>query len=648
MRFFIGKRLLVLFFLSFQLLSRSAQAGIFGHSENAKSFLALCKRSPETLRTDDRKIISRLRVLTASSDCEEAWKRLKTMEYLNLSQMDLRDISALEMLKYPKVINLDDNLLNDVRALNKLSSLTEISLKGNCLQSLFSFRAAANLLKINLTGNALTSPALSAENFPSGVNIGLRIIEGTQFPFPNKPSCAPYNTRPALPPSRIPAYLSVAATTALPGVSRNHNSQPLPLVPIAVQRNPPPPPVEPPRPIIISSEATTAKLINQQLATIKEHGIIFKSAIMMEEINTYEALKAAYAELGQTRVNENEYLNSLYQVSSLLEELKSTSKPARAFASLDQWRINDRVFLRKIYLRTFSSRIEELHRQGRFTDEFYLKFYTLIIKDPRLIEQSSFPEGEQANLDRKIDYLILLFAAIKQSDTGSSQQRHLSGGVVSFIPEQYNSSGQRPEWYRELQFKLFKLFQVYPTLTASQQSDLISYFLHGGRHCNDAKWHAINDAFKRFCPYDAEALANDFGGDIAHERPLEALVQKSIAAMKIDKLTAYINDFIDRGDPLSGNRSREYCSVFNATWDRLAPVLGLPRVGSNYHMEMVDAEASFNGFYRQNFTVKLVSKKSTAEILEYLKKSYFGTLMELTSDPDRLVLMVLAYFEFIS
>jgi hypothetical protein len=381
------------------------------------------------------------------------------------------------------------------------------------------------------------------------------------------------------------------------------------------------------------------------LARIKHGGITFTSVISLEEISNEAELKEAFADLGIVNMSDSDYRHYLYQISFLLEELNDTRRlwrPRNHAAHGEGLHLNHVTFRRKVAGCSFSQRISELRNAGKFNDSFYLEFYSRIIADPTMLDQASYPDATKATRAQKIDHLIFILAGIKQDNTGSSTRRVLDAklGISASQREFYSSNGQSGEWYQELRFKLFALYQRYPLLSKEQQRELIGYLLHGGAHCNDAKWQAITSAFKRFCPEDARVLDEERGGEKSGTN-LQSLLRSSLAKLRIDALTNYINSHIDKR-----RRHSEYCSVFNATWDKLAPKLGLTPIGSIYDMADHAALMHFDAFYKQ-FTPALLHKTVAPEVREFLRKNYFGPFMQLVPDVDALVEKALRFYEYL-
>jgi hypothetical protein len=679
--------------------------GFFGYSPQAKKFIALCKgQVPQN--DDSKKIIAAMRTMAGPGSCEQNWEQIKKINAFDFHGLHVRDISALSVIKRTKKIDLHDNLITDLSPLNDIAELSELNLADNCLMSMQSLRPNAHISTIAIYGNMLSQQKLlqftrtfhhliPLQNWsqqrekqrclPPGISLADIQFPGGQQQLPLAAHHHPVTQQPApqqraVPPRVAPVPPLPSARGPSTQVRQNHVFYPreslvttdhphhaenrwrsrhqvpevrVPAVQaprqVTVVTNPAPAttvvartqlPI-PPRPAPLPPQALNLEVVAaEHLAAIKQRGLSFSSVIMMEEISSFATLKEALGELGLTNVEDDDIMRYLYQTKALFEEINPRYEPlqnpsARAQAAA---RVNNEWITQMVRGRSYTERLNELINSNHFRDSFYLKFYTQLISDYSLFSRARYPGGETGTDSQKSSDIILLLTGIKQENTGSAQQRCLAPDICSHHGETFNSGGQQAEWYVELRYKLYKLYRVYSHLEDDKKLDLLSYLLHGGSHCNDAKWHAINDAFVRFCPEDAAAIENEYSG--SHSGiSLEGMLTKNITKLKISELTSYINKFVDRQ-----NRNAEYCSTFSATWDALAPRLGLHEMGHRYQMENSNALHGFDGFMREKFTAVSLTRALQDDIKSFLKKYYLGPLAQLTPEMDKVVNKILRFY----
>jgi hypothetical protein len=617
--------------------------GFFGYSAQAKKFMALCNNEiPQS--SDSKKIIAELMHNVGDTRCETAWESLKGVDVFDFHGLDLRDISTLSVIKHAKKIDLRHNLISDLSPLNGIENLEILLLDDNCLRSVGSLTSTGKLSSISLTDNRLG--LLEIQYFIT--TFGYHLSYATNIQNPQKARCSAPSSLPTITqnPPREPVLNRSTSLTRLPplptprvawGGGRRLDSgstssqapmQHIPPLGTSIQK--------------LSPDALNT-LVSEQLKKIKRHGVAFTSVISLEEVNDFPQLKTALEEVGLTNLPDDDYLRYLYQIGSLLDEIAEENptarEPQRRMSASHQ--LNFRWLQQKSQGRSYSQRLAELKTKRVYDDDFFIKFYTMLTKNQNLLASTPYPAEENFSLAHKYNDLVLILAAVKQEGTGSSEHRILSRSVFAQSAETYDSSGQRLEWYEELRYKLFKLYQTYPLLPQDKKQALLTYLLHGGHYCNDAKWHAVTDAFNRFCPDEAEAIDNEYGaGSGGHN--LQAMLTKTITKLKISELTGYINSHIDHS-----SKNREYCSYFNATWDTLAPNLGLYSVGSKYRMVIPAAVNGYSAFLQEKFTAATIIKAVQDDAKSFLKKYYFGPLMQLTSDGDEVIVSMLHYFSIL-
>jgi internalin A len=102
------------------------------------------------------KNIYRLKLPTGVKSLKDL-RRLTNLEYLESSQLDLKDISAIGGLTKLRVLYLQRNLLSDISALKKLTKLEILSLNGNQITSISTLASLKNLRELYLRENKIKS-----------------------------------------------------------------------------------------------------------------------------------------------------------------------------------------------------------------------------------------------------------------------------------------------------------------------------------------------------------------------------------------------------------------------------------------------------------------------------------------------------------
>ena len=384
------------------------------------------------------------------------------------------------------------------------------------------------------------------------------------------------------------------------------------------------------------------QIIDQVLHDIAKHDLKIFNIYTLEDIETYDHLQSALSDIGLVNLSKGEVKSQLVKILDFLKLINSRNKYFDNYPHQmsPQDILKDYIFNQKQLLvfrkpTNYAQNLASLN----ITKDFYIEFYHKLISNPKVLTQASSPHGHISNQEKRSD-IILLLASIKKTNNGTPKRRSLSYGIYSEIEEKYTSAGQDYSWFSQLQYKLYKLFEIYDQLSHDQKSLLISYFIHSSRNCSDAKWHAINGA------YNALIGARES----KTQRPLSPILEmkehldESLYRLKAEKLTNYISGFISAQASLNS----EYCTYFNTTWDALAPHIRLETVHSRYKKHIVQgAIKHFNPHFYNLFTPNLIYQYSKDDILRVIQKHYLGPLNQLIPDQDRLVIKILAYFYYI-
>ncbi|MBI2602444.1 MAG: hypothetical protein HYW48_05245 [Deltaproteobacteria bacterium] len=179
---------------------------------------------------------------------------------------------------------------------------------------------------------------------------------------------------------------------------------------------------------------------------------------------------------------------------------------------------------------------------------------------------------------------------------------------------------------RQLEKGRYQLFRIALALPRQSHERLVNaaqLLLHGGAHCPDAKRDAVDAIFRGWIPQQAlqELRAQVLGTG------LNAQLRAFIRSMKEQYLGRWINRKIER-DRLNN----EQASFFPATWDSMAPHLGLEPMGA---YEAMSLDMDIREFFRPdggNFTPVSITQEFVASPLYgALVEAVFGPIMQLSS-----------------
>ncbi|MBF0208672.1 MAG: hypothetical protein HQK53_17520, partial [Oligoflexia bacterium] len=184
--------------------------------------------------------------------------------------------------------------------------------------------------------------------------------------------------------------------------------------------------------------------------------------------------------------------------------------------------------------------------------------------------------------------------------------------TIDFISGNYGLGNYSPAYFERP--KTFKNKIMYETsmvankvnqLTLEQKQMLAQNLIHAGRHCPDAKRHQSESSYFTICTDQFEEDQNsiyDINDRYAHAY---LLAQK----IKRDILTSIIQNSI-----ASTGATAESASIFAATWDRLAPSLGLEKTNTPYP-GLALRNITTDDFFKKYTVKKLVNayKKENSE-----------------------------------
>lgn len=625
-----------------------------------KIFERVCL-NPENYSLDQQRMVEK--VLhevrgndTSESDCNKLWKKAKILKKLDFSDFNIRDISVLQNFKKLEELVLKNNYISDLSPLNHLRTLRILDVSDNCLRDL-SFIDAKKIESLDIRQN-LIPPAdvkILADKMNPGQIISMEpqyeeklhcgIMEGQSSAKTHQPS----GSDPSYSSSGNLSEQTSSGRRTLPENPDSWNEERVHRTDDVEESS-------------VSSgvdesekELSSSPVIDSLLQQLRHQGVKLTDVIMLEDIQNSKDLFAALEGLGLSGCTEDTVIQSLFTFSGLLEDLafNEGGAPIRPFENigkvsvndaLKKYKLNRRILHHRSDTKSFSHLLKELDLDGGFDPDFYVKFYHLMTGSASVLRMAVYPGGDEGRgLAHKKSDLIQLLASVKRYENGSAAARQLSRTVVAGEPERFTSEGQSDNWFAELQYKLYILYQNYGWLSQDKKATLISYLLHGGRNCSDAKWNAIRDAFNAYCPEAANALKEQAGSPQL-QRDVDDVIIRNVNSLKRDYLGRYLNSYVD-------SRPRykdEACTYYNTTWDALAPTLGLGSVGSRYStFLMTEAVRNFDPEFYQMMTPSLVYKATSDELGSLLKRHYLGVLSQLIPDQDYLILALLRYYQVI-
>lgn len=83
-------------------------------------------------------------------------RELKTLEYIDLQDQLVTDLSPISSLVNLKYLNVSGNKISDISCLQNMPNLEEVYLKGNSVNNIFSLKDKNKLKILNLENNSLT------------------------------------------------------------------------------------------------------------------------------------------------------------------------------------------------------------------------------------------------------------------------------------------------------------------------------------------------------------------------------------------------------------------------------------------------------------------------------------------------------------
>ena len=603
-----------------------------------KIFERICKNKEE-FPLDQQIIVEKILydakiTVNKPEECYPAWKKVKALRKLDLSNFNISSADALQDFKLLKELDLSNNYIRDISSLKKMRKLKSLDLENNCIDDARELKNL-RLSFLNLNDNMMDEDR--QELFKDVAYPGMNLIMARQQQY--KPNCS-WQVGAARKQYADPAPIQDAGHLKDPELEERSSS------------------VEEPQPqdhenSSSSSSSQDSPIIDELLQKLKEYNLNLVDVIMLEEINDSKALFDAFSNLGLTNLNQDTVIQSLFTFIGLLEDLEDSIpsrriSPFKEYGSSDlptnilkQYRFNPNMLQYWSQTISYKQRLSELQKSGQYKNNFYADLYLKI--SSQVLHAAVYPNGEDRSVEYKKSDLILMLASIKKESNGSADQRSLSWTLRAIEREPFTTRGQPDTWFEELQYKLYKLYEKYDSLPYDKQVLLVSYLLHGGRHCSDAKWNAINGAFISFCPDEAKKIqeSNNSGGSF---REVDDSIIKHLNVLKAEMLTKYINGYIEK----RSEYREENCTYFNTTWDHLAPQIGLNTVGSRYSAYLIpNADSDFPQKYHDMFTPQMLYKAASEDLLRIIKKNYLGPMSQLIPNQEFLVIGLLRYYEAI-
>ncbi|MFK7824863.1 MAG: hypothetical protein AB8G05_11945 [Oligoflexales bacterium] len=607
------------------------------NSRPAKIFERICK-DKEEFPIDQQLIVEKILgdakiTISSPEDCYPAWKKVKILKNLNLSELNLSSIEVLRDFKLLKELDLSNNYIHDASPLKNMKKLKSLDLSNNCLSDTNSF-SHLKLKFLNLNDNIIDPN--TQKIFTEVTNASLNLNISNQHP--NKANCSRQND---LPNENFPGPAKDLIDAKPKDDEHTLASSYVEDIKLIQEQS-------------VSSEyMADPNIIDELLLKLREYQVALVDVIMLEEITDSISLFEAFSNLGLTNINQDTVIQSLFTFLGLLEDLENSIpnlriSPFRDYHSSDlplnilkQYRFNPSLLQYSSQTTPYKQRLQELKNTSYYKENYYADFYRKITK--KVFEEAVYPNGEDRILEYKKSDLILLLASIKNENCGSADQRSLSWNLKAIEREPFTTRGQPDTWFEELQYKLFKLYEKYDDLPYDKQVLLLSYLLHGGRHCSDAKWNAINGAFMSFCPDAAREIQESHiaGGSF---RQVNNAILNHLNILKTEMLTKFINTYIEE----KSEYREETCTYFNTTWDQLAPQIGLNTLGSRYSAYLIrQASADFPQKYYDLFTPQMLYKAASEDLLRIIRKSYLGPLSQLIPNQEFLLISLFRYYEAI-
>lgn len=626
---------LLLHFLIWYKISHAANVlpKFFNAPRQVKLFEKICKNK-EKFAIDQQLIVEKILYdekinVTSPEECYSAWKKVKFLKKLDLSNYNLRSIEVLKDFKRLRDLNLSNNYINDISRLKSMSKLKHLDLSDNCIQDASSL-ILLRLKVLNLDNNLLSTDnqSLLRESNLSSTDLSF----GNQLSHKQNCSSLSANGIKGLVPSaNSNQEIDISENSDSINLFEKENKE-------SFDKN--------------STETEmdfTSPIIDELLSKLKEHQVNMIDVVMLDEINNKTNLKHALDNLGLTNISQDNVITSLFTLVGLLEDLADSNPNRKIYPFKDyqqsdlpknilkKYQFNPEVLEYHSETVSFDQRLQDLNRSDSYEKGFYEKFYRKI--SDKVLQEAVYPNEEERTLEQKKSDIILMLASIKNENNGTPDQRSLAWNIKAIEHEPFTTKGQPDSWFAELQYKLYQLYLVYDSLPQDNQVLLISYFLHGGRHCSDAKWSSIDGAFRCFCSKSVKQnkQKNQLGGF----RKLDDTLLKHIDQIKAQMLSKFINQYIEE----KPDYIEETCSHFNTTWDHLAPQVGLNTIGSRYSAYLLkQATSDFPHKYYEMFTPQIVYKNTSEDLLKIVKKNYLGPLSQLIPNLEFLVIGLLRYY----
>ena len=600
----------------------------------AKIFERICKNKEE-FPLDQQLIVEKILydakiTINKPEECYPAWKQVKLIRKLDLSSFNISSVEALRDFKLLRELDLRDNYIRDISSLKSMKKLKNLDLSNNCIEDASALQNL-KLTFLNLNDNMIDADKQSL--FRHAAYPAMNLVITRQYE--RKANCSwqvgTSNKQVAEPQQNFSEFQD----------AKDHES-------ILSEHS------EPQQEGLENSDDSNASpIIDELLLRLKDYQVNLLDVIMLEEINDSVTLFEAFSNLGLTNLNQDTVIQSLFTFIGLLEDLEDSIpnrrvRPFKDYHSSDlpmnilkQYRFNPNLLQYWSQTVSYKQRLGELKKSRNFKENFYADFFSKV--SSRVLRAAVYPNGEDRNLDYKKSDLILMLSSIKKENNGSPDQRSLSWNHRAIEREPFTTRGQPDTWFDELQYKLYKLYENYDSLPYDKQVLLVSYLLHGGRHCSDAKWNAINGAFISFCPEEAKQIqeSSNSGGSF---REVDDAIIKHLNILKAEMLTKYINTYIEE----KAEYREENCTYFNTTWDHLAPKIGLNTVGSRYSAYLIPkASSDFPQKYYEMFTPQMLYKAASEDLLKIIRKNYLGPMSQLIPNQEFLVISLLRYYEAI-
>lgn len=277
-------------------------------------------------------------------------------------------------------------------------------------------------------------------------------------------------------------------------------------------------------------------------------------------------------------------------------------------------------------------------------DDWYLEFFN-VLDAGNHYAQVDFPDETDVLLNgdsvAKRDYLIIFFGSLKNPANSRTLSPGLSASPARRI---FPTDGNTATWFAEMRYRLYHLYLKRNDLSEADIKTLIGMFMHGGKHCSDAKKDQLKSALGLFngaVETNLEMQLRDLAVTMKEKIQYVATYEKTrFLKSKVDSI--YDSVVNDGNTALVYNHQSaayvqsESITYKAATWDHYASLIGLPLNGSNYPDFRLIIHDSLTG--PGAYTPRRLYNKVNTDLGQLIKDQYAGSMQFVTEYHEKLIL----------